>query len=264
MPRDHWIDAEEKQRILEFHRQNPVEGYRSLTFMMLDRDIVAVSPTTTYRVLRAAGVLDRWNPKPSAKSTGFVQPLAPHEHWHVDIAYLNVGGTFYYLCAVLDGCSRALVHHEIRPAMTEKDVELQRAREKHPSAKPRIITDNGPPFVARDFKEFLRVVGVMHVRTSPYYPQSNGKIERWNRTVKSEKIRLHPSATIEEARTRVGAFVENYNSMHHHSAVDYVTPNDVLAGRANAICAERDRKLEHAREARATRRARARQEVVAA
>ena len=266
VPRDHWIDADKKQRILEFHRQNPLEGYRRLTFMMLDRDVVAVSPATTYRVLRAAGVLDRWNPKPSAKGTGFVQPLAPHEHWHVDIAYLNVGGTFYYLCAVLDGCSRALVHHEIRPAMTEKDVELvlQRSREKYPSATPRIITDNGPQFVARDFKEFLRVAGMTHVRTSPYYPQSNGKIERWNRKVKAEEVRLHPSATIDEARTRVSAFVAHYNGTRLHSAVGYVTPNDVLAGRASAIWAERDRKLEQAREARATSRALARQEVAAA
>jgi putative transposase len=83
IPRDHWIEPQERQAILDFHDRYPLEGYRRLTFMMLDQDIVAVSPSTTYRVLSAAGLLDRWNSKPSKKGTGFVQPLAPHEHWHI-------------------------------------------------------------------------------------------------------------------------------------------------------------------------------------
>jgi putative transposase len=78
--------------------------------MMLDRDIVAVSPSSTYRVLKGAGLLDCWKPKLSFKGTGFVQPLAPQEHWHVDVSYINISGTFFYLCSLLDGCSRAIVH----------------------------------------------------------------------------------------------------------------------------------------------------------
>jgi len=148
VPRDHWIEPDERTRLLAFHAKNSLEGYRRLTFMMLDQDIVAVSPSTTYRVLSAAGVIDRWNKTPSKKGSGFVQPQRPHEHWHVDIAYLNILGTFYYLCSVLDGASRAIVHHEIREAMKESDVELilQRAREKPPDARPRVISDNGPQF----------------------------------------------------------------------------------------------------------------------
>lgn len=69
--------------------------------MMLDEDIVAVSPATTYRLLKREGLLDRWNGTPSKKGTGFVQPLQPHEHWHVDISYINLAGTFYYLCSIL-------------------------------------------------------------------------------------------------------------------------------------------------------------------
>ena len=261
VPRDHWVTGEERARILDFHAKHPLDGYRRITFMMLDQDVVAVSPTTTWRVLSAAGVLDRWNRKPTKKGTGFVQPLAPHEHWHVDIAYLNVGGTFYYLCSVLDGASRAIVHHEIRESMKEAEVELilQRAREKHPGEKPRVITDNGPQFVARDFKEFIRVAGMTHVRTSPYYPQSNGKIERWHKTMKGDAVRPASPATLEEARRVVARFVEHYNNERLHSAIGYVTPNDVLAGRAKAIWAERDRKLEEARVARAERRREARE-----
>ena len=105
MPRDHWLEPWEKVAIINFHHQCPREGYRRLTFMMLDRNVVAVSPSSTYRVLKAAGLLQRWNPKPSGKGNGFQQPLEPHEHWHVDISYLNIAGTFFYLCSVLDGCS---------------------------------------------------------------------------------------------------------------------------------------------------------------
>jgi transposase InsO family protein len=257
VPRDHWLELEEREKIILYHDQHPLEGYRRLTFMMLDADVVAVSPATTYRVLRAAGRLDRWNKKPSKQGTGFVQPLTPHEHWHIDISYLNVAGTFYYLCSLLDGASRAIVHWEIREQMTELDVEcvMQRARERFPGAKPRIISDNGPQFIAKDFKEFIRVSGMTHVRTAPYYPQSNGKLERWHGTVKSEAIRVTPPASLEEARAVVERFVAHYNGVRLHSAIGYITPNDLLAGRRDEIHAARDAKLEAARELRRQRRA---------
>lgn len=92
--------------------------------MMIDSDIVAVSPSSVFRVLRDAGRLRRWAQRPSKKGTGFEQPLAPHEHWHIDIAYINIHGTFYYLCAVLDGASRYLVAWSLRQSMTEAEVEI--------------------------------------------------------------------------------------------------------------------------------------------
>jgi len=154
IPRDFWLEEWEKKAIVDFHQQYPLEGYRRLSFMMLDRDIVAVSPSSTYRILRDAGLLNRWNTASSKKGTGFDQPLKAHEHWHIDVSYLNICRTFYYLCSILDGCSRYIVHWELRESMTEADVEivLQRARERHPQAAPRLISDNGPQFVAKDFK----------------------------------------------------------------------------------------------------------------
>lgn len=256
VPRDHWIEQWERDAIIAYHGKNPLEGYRRLTFMMIDDDIVCVSPSTTYRVLKGAGLLDRWNRQPSKKGTGFLQPLKPHEHWHIDIAYLNIAGTFYYLCSILDGCSRYIVHWEIRESMKESDVEtiLQRAREKYPEAKPRIISDNGPQFIARDFKEFIRMVGMTHVRTAPYYPQSNGKIERWHKTLKTETIRPNTPEDLGQARNLVDDFVEHYNTVRLHSAIGYITPEDKLHGREAAIWAERDRRLETARELRKQRR----------
>jgi len=252
VPRDHWLKPWEKRAIVQFYREHPDEGYRRLTFMMLDTDVVAVSPASVYRVLSEAGVLSRWNGKASKKGDGFQQPLVPHEHWHVDISYLNICGTFYYLCSILDGCSRYIVHWEIRESMTEQDVEtvLQRARECYPDARPRIISDNGPQFIAKDFKEFIRVAGMTHVRTSPYYPQSNGKIERWHGLLKRECIRPGVPLSLETARHLVDSFVDHYNQVRLHGAIGYVAPIAKLERRENVILVERDRKLEAARERR--------------
>jgi transposase InsO family protein len=252
IPRDWWLEDWEKHAIIQFHGQNPLEGYRRLAFMMLDQDVVAVSPSSVYRVLKEAKLIHPHNGKPSKKGTGFQQPILPHEHWHVDVSYINVRGTFFYLCSLLDGCSRYITHWEIRPSMTETDVEtiIQRAREQFPHARPRIISDNGPQFIARDFKEFIRMCGMTHVRTSPYYPQSNGKIERWHRSLKSECIRPGVPLSLEDAKRLVLGYVTGYNEVRLHSAIGYVAPAARLTGRDQAIFDERDRKLEAARERR--------------
>ncbi len=256
IPRDWWLADWEKQAIIDYHDRNPLEGYRRLTFMMLDNDIVATSPASVYRVLKAARRLDRHRFSPSKKGTGFVQPLSAHAHWHVDVSYINISGTFYYLTSLLDGYSRAIVHWEIRESMTERDIEtiVQRGLERYPNSKPRIISDNGPQFIARDFKEFIRVAGITHVRTSPYYPQSNGKLERWHGSLKRECVRPSQPSSLEEARRMIASYVEHYNTVRLHSALSYITPMDKLAGLDTTIFAERDRKLEQAREARRQKR----------
>jgi len=256
IPRDFYLTDREKRAIIAYYNTHLLEGYRRLTYMMMDDDIVAVSPSSVYRVLVNAGLLRRWNRKPSKKGAGFQQPLKAHEHWHIDISYINICGTFYYLCSILDGFSRYIVHWEIRESMTEADVEiiLQRAREKFPDAKPRVISDNGPQFISKDFKEFIRISGMTHVKTSPYYPQSNGKLERYHRTVKGTCIRVKTPLSLEDARDLVTDFVDHYNNKRLHSAIGYVTPKNKLQGRAEMILAERDAKLVAARECRKAKR----------
>src|SRR5258705_12615672 len=136
--------------------------------------------------------------------------------------------------------------------MTEAHIEiiLERAKERYPGGRPRIISDNGPQFIAKDFKEFIRICGMTHVRTSPYYPQSNGKIERWHKTLKGECIRVKVPLSLEDARRLVTEFVAHYNEIRLHSAIGYVAPADKLAGRDQAIFADRDRKLEASRQPR--------------
>jgi len=252
IPREFWLTDTEQAAILAYQADHPEEGYRRLAYLMLDADVAAVSPSSVYRVLQGAERLQKWATSPSKKGTGFQQPLRPHQHWHIDISYLNICGTFYYLCTILDGYSRSVVHWEIREHMTEPEIELilQRGREKYPQARPRVISDNGPQFVAKDFKSFIRHCGMTHVRTSPFYPQSNGKLERWHQTIKAECIRPGTPLSIEDARRLVTRFVAYYNDERLHSAIGYITPADKLAGREVEILAERQRKLAEARESR--------------
>jgi transposase InsO family protein len=149
-----------------------------------------------------------------------------------------------------------IVHWDLRESMTEADIEiiLEGAKEKHPEARPRIISDNGPQFIARDFKEFIRISGMTHVRTAPYYPQSNGKIERWHKSLKAECIRPGTPLTQEDARRLIRQYVDHYNTVRLHSAIGFITPADMLAGKQAEIHAARDRKLDEARQLRQKRR----------
>lgn len=252
LPRNFWLDDWEKQAIIEFYLAHRKDGYRRLTFMMLDCDIVAVSPASTYRVLKEAGLMRKWNDKESKKGTGFIQPTVAHEHWHMDVSYLNISGTFYYFCGLLDGYSRYIVHWEIRQSMTEADVEIiiQRAREKYPVANPRVISDNGPQFIAKEFKTFIKLCGMTHVRTSPFYPQSNGKLERFHKSYKSECIRPKTPLSMDDAKRETEKYVNHYNNERLHSAIGYIAPAAKLEGRAQMIFDDRKRKLEEAQKRR--------------
>ena len=140
--------------------------------------------------------------------------------------------------------------------MKEADIEriLERAKEQYPEAKPRVISDNGPQFIARDFKEFIRISGMTHVRSSPYYPQSNGKVEVWHRTLKSECIRPGTPLNREDAQRLIQRYVDHYNTVRLHSAIGFIAPADMLAGKQTEIHQTRDRKLETARRQRQLRR----------
>ena len=256
IPRDHWLEAHEKKAIISYYNEHMLNGYRRLTFMMSDANILHVSPSSVWRVLSGAGLLGRNNSKTSKKGTGFVQPEAPHKHWHIDVSYINISGTFYYLCSVIDGYSRSILSWDIKESMTEAEVEiiLQKAKECYPDAKPRIISDNGPQFLANDFKKFIRISGMTHVRTSPFYPQSNGKIERWHKSLKKECIRPKTPLSLEHACEIVCDYIEHYNNVRLHSAIGYITPTDKLEGRAEEILALRALKLKNARENRKLRR----------
>jgi len=253
IPKKHWIVDWERQAIINYAQTHTGEGYRRMTYMMIDDNIAAVSPSTTYRVLKSAGLLNRWNKvKKSSKGNGFEQPTFPHQHWHTDIKYVNFRGTFLFLISVIDGYSRYIVHHELRMNMQEYDVQLtvQRALEKYPLAKPRLITDNGSQFISKDFAEYLKLAGLQHIRTSIAYPQSNGKIERYHRTIHEECLMRKSLIDLDDAREQITGFIEYYNTRRLHSSLFYLTPDDFLNDKITEKLEKRNIKLQLAKKAR--------------
>ena len=269
MPKGHWILPEEREKILAFKRKNPTVGGVRLAFMMLDQGVVAVSPSTVFRVLREAGLSCKWTLPEGKKASrqGFHQPQSPHEQWHTDIAYINLRGTHYFFISVLDGYSRAIVFWDLCLSMTTADVELfiQRALETLPKgmAKPRIISDNGPQYLSTEFRSYLRDQEVVHSRIRVGHPQSNGKIERFHKTLKSECVRTQALGGFEEAKKIIKAYVHEYNHERLHSALNYLTPADYLKGEETIKQRLEIRKnaLEKARKDRRQRQALLRQET---
>ena len=229
IPKINWTLDWERQAVISYALAHPGEGYRRLTYMMIDENIVALSPSSVYRILKRAGLLNKWNQtKKSSKGKGFEQPQAPHEHWHVDIKYVNFKGTFLFLISVIDGYSRYIVHQELRQNMQEFDVELtiQKALEKFPGNKTRKISDNGSQFISKDFAIFLKFAGLQHIKTSIAHPQGNGKIERFHRIIEEEHHRKTSMINLEDARKQIDEYVEFYNTKRLHSSLFYLTPND--------------------------------------
>lgn len=264
LPKGNWLLPEEYKAIIDYAKANKAndvfyikDGYRRLSYRMLDENIVAVSSSTVYRVLKEEGLLNIWNTeKRSSKGNGFIQPTAPHEHWHTDIKYVNYKGTFLFLISVIDGFSRYIVHHELRQHMTTFDVELtlQIALEKLSSLsfnqltkkKPRIISDNGGQFISKDFALFIKEMQLIHIRTSVAYPQANGKIESYHKTINGGCLKTNSFVDIDDAKETINEFVEYYNNKRLHSALNYLPPIDYLNGNYKAKLEQRDRKLHEA------------------
>lgn len=256
IPKGHWLLRWEVQAIIDYRRDHMEEGYRRLTYMMLDENVVAVSPSSVYRVLKYHNLLlSAWRHH-KTKGKGFNQPTKPHQHWHLDISYINFKGTFVYLAALIDGYSRYIVHHEIRLSIEALDVEvmLERARAKFPGVKPVLITDNGPQFIAVEFGLYLQFVGITHRKTRFFYPQSNGKIERFFQTCKNEAVRRQSYLSLEDLERQIAEYIVYYNDVRLHSANGYVAPRDMLEGRQMAIFNDRRQKLHQANENRKRQR----------
>jgi putative transposase len=250
IPKSHWSTPVEQKAVVEFKKANMCLGYVRLAFMMIDMNIAYLSPSSVYRVLVNAGLNNKWTkPAGEPKKVGFDQPERVHEHWHTDISYVNFRGTFVYLICVLDGYSRAILAWDIRTSMESYDVQivLWRACDKYLDANnlnnPRLITDNGSQFLTAEFKATLKEFSMTNVRTSVNHPQSNGKIERFHGTIKTEAIRNMPKFTLGQVKKEVAEWIRFYNYVRLHSALGYFAPMDVMEGRRDSILLERKRKM---------------------
>ena len=252
LPKSHHLENWEKERIIEFYTENEGDGYRRCSYMMMDKNIVYAAPSTVYSVLKRHDAIRSRTVKKSKKGTGFVQPLKAHEHWHSDITNVTVGDTVYFLISILDGYSRSIIAWELRKEMKAQDVAIvfQKAKEAYPNARPRCISDNGKQYKCKEFIRYIKENNYTQVTTSPYYPQSNGKQERWHGTIKSECIRIQCPINFDDANKIIGKYVEHYNEERLHSAIGYISPKDKLAGKEDEIWKHRDRKLTERRLAR--------------
>lgn len=254
IPKTHWLTPEEVRAIIEYAKKHYAnndfflrDGYRRLAYTMLDEDVAAASPSSVYRILKREGLLNKWNvAKKNHKGSGFKQPDYPHKHWHTDIKYLNFNGTLLFLISVLDGYSRYVLHHEVRRNMAVSDVQLtiQKAREKYPFARPGIITDNGAQYISKEFNTFIKNIEATHIKTSVAYPQSNGKIERFHRTISEECLRTKSPITEGDFREYIAAYVKHYNTGRLHASLLYLTPEDYLLCRQKEKLEIRETKLQ--------------------
>ncbi len=238
--------AHEEEEVVKYRTQHREIGYRKLTWMMNDAEVAALSESAVYGVLKKHDLLGPQQPAGTpAESEYRHKPTRVHEHWHIDIAYIKVRGTFYFLIMMLDGYSRYILDWDLMTDMLGSSVEnfVQQVRERYPLHRPKLISDNGPQFISRDFKFLLSRLDVQQVLTRRNHPQTNGKIERLNGTVKQEAIRVHCPASFEEARQVIADFVALYNHRRLHAGIKFLRPVDLFEGRDEQILAQRRERL---------------------
>ncbi|GHV96148.1 hypothetical protein AGMMS50293_24680 [Spirochaetia bacterium] len=226
IPREHWLTPAEIQAIVVYCRDRMELGYRVLCWQMVDEDVAAASPSSVYNVLKRNGLTKKWAELAEEKKRGFDQPQGVHEHWHIDFSYIRINGVFYYFISVLDGYSRMILGWDLCRSMDGLNAELliARMREKYPHAKPRIISDNGGQFISKDFRDLIVLLELEQTFTSPAHPQSNGKLERFHRTFKTEHMRQAAYFGYEDAKVRMGRWINYYNEHRLHGSIFYLTP----------------------------------------
>jgi len=234
------LKAEEEERVLSLARASPELSARQLALRVVDTEGVYLSESTVYRLLKREGLI-----KP-AEVVGFKagkeyhrKTKKPNELWATDCAHLKVvDWGWYYLVTVMDDFSRFILAWELKGDMAggslidvvQQAVDLTGMTSVPVEDRTVLLSDNGPGYLSRQFGEYLRLVRIRHIVASPYHPQTNGKVERYHRTIKGQ-INLVPYGMPEELKEAIGAFIEYYNYRRYHEGLGDVTPYDVYTGR---------------------------------
>lgn len=226
---------EEEKAILDYRTIHPGVSYKSFTHMLNDAKIAYPTESAIYKLLKRH---DRLKPYQGVSNDDTSKeyrnkPTHIHHHWHVDIAYIKISGVFYFLVMMLDGYSRFILDWELMSDMLGSSVEdfVTRVKEKYPFVNPSLITDNGSQFISTDFKKLLTRLEIQHVKTRRNHPQTNGKIERLNATVKNEAIKPFYPTSFHEAWNLLNNHVYFYNHQRLHAGIRYLRPPDVFFGR---------------------------------
>lgn len=248
---DRKLLREEIDAVVAYRQRHKDVGYRKLTWMMIDENVAFLSESSVYQILSERDMLYGWARSESdgTKKEYQHKPKHPHHHWHTDIAYIKIQGVFYFLIMMLDGFSRYLLDWDLMTDMRTQSVELfvQRVKEKYPFATPKLIHDNGAQFISYEFKSLVTRLEIQQVFTRRNHPQTNGKIERLNGTVKQEAIRPAAPQSYQEAYEVLNEYAYTYNHQRLHAGIEYLRPADVFFGRATTILNERREKIFNAR-----------------
>ena len=233
------LRPEEESKILNQARASPELSARQLALKLVDTDGWYVSESTVYRILKREGLI-----KP-AEVIGFKadkeyhrKTKRPNEMWATDCSYLKViDWGWYYLVTVMDDYSRFILAWELKSDMAatslidvvQKAVDFTGMTDVSVEDRTALLSDNGAGYLSRQFGEYLRLVGVRHIIASPYHPQTNGKIERYHRSIKGE-LSLLPYEMPGDLGGAIAAFVDYYNCQRYHEGLGDVTPYDVYTG----------------------------------
>ncbi len=264
-----WNRIPDKVRddVVDFALEHEDLTPRELAVKYTDEKRYFVSESSVYRILSAEDLITAPAHVVIRAADEFRDKTSrPNELWQTDFTYLKViGWGWFYLSTVLDDFSRYIVGWKLCTNMGADDVsatlDIALAASGCDSVtvlqKPRLLSDNGPCYIAGDLAKYLEKNGMDHVRGAPNHPQTQGKIERWHQTLKN-RILLENYYLEGELEAAINAFVEHYNHRRHHESLGNLTPAEVYFGRGPAILAEREkikvqtiqnRRLNHQRQA---------------
>ncbi len=240
------IPEEERQEVVDFALDHAQLTPRELAYKITDEKAWYISESSVYRILKERGLITSpaWIVMSAAdefkdKTTG------PNQLWQTDFTYMKiVGWGWYYLATVIDDYSRYIVHWELCKYQKKEDAErvVSDAIIKSglpPNKRPKLLSDNGPCYIAAGFDEYLASMGVKHIRGRKLHPQTQGKIERYHRTMKNV-IKLENYYYPEELEQRIKEFVNYYNNERYHESINNVTPADSYYRRDKEILRRRE------------------------
>ncbi len=241
------ITPDEDRRILAIAREFPELSSRQLSAWITDNEGFAVSESTVYRILRREGLVKRQETELTAAKEYHTKTTRPHQMWATDASYFRVvDWGYYYLVTVMDDYSRFILGWKLQKDMSANSLieAVQRAVDATGMTdvpvedRAKLLSDNGAGYVSRAFRDYLRLVGIGHILAAPFHPQTNGKVERYQQSLKREVNQL-PYELPSQLEQAIADFVNYYNYRRYHEALGDVTPADVLYGRREEILQRR-------------------------
>jgi len=241
------ITPEEEDKILAVARESPELSSRQLAAWITDNAGFAISESTVYRILRTEGLVKRQETQLSAANEYHTKTTRPHQMWATDASYFRVvGWGYYYLVTVMDDYSRFILAWKLQKDMSanslievvQEAVDATGMTDVPVEDRTKLLSDNGAGYVSRSFRDYLRLVGIGHILAAPFHPQTNGKVERYQQSLKREVNQL-PYELPSQLERAIADFVDYYNYRRYHKALGNVMPADVLYGRREEILKRR-------------------------